>query len=265
MNKKIDPKIAATVILLVLLVAGWFIFWQVSRLIAPLDRTKNQQNIFETNKESLSPDVSVDKPGIANPASVYCEKQGGKLEIRTAPDGSQSGYCMFANGSSCEEWKYFRGECTPAGKDNIQSNQAKKTTLKKISKGERYTSYEGSITVSGRYEEYNPETMLGGILCFSADKKTGYLVPREPDFWGPGEPDTRNPWFCFSDQAEAKKLFGINDKAIFQDKTVECVSGPATVTVSHYVTDKLESETYDKAQLDKIISFQKYSTNNCGQ
>ncbi|MFH1182837.1 MAG: hypothetical protein V1690_01065, partial [Candidatus Moraniibacteriota bacterium] len=112
--------------------------------------------------------------------------------------------------------------------------------------------------------EYNPETMLGGILCFAADEKTGYLIPREPDFWGPGEPDIRNPWFCFSNQAEAKKLLGINDKAIFQDKTVECVNGPATVTVSHYITDKLESETYDKAQLDKIISFKKYSP-TCGQ
>jgi putative hemolysin len=264
MNKKINTKIAVGVIVLVLLVAGWLAYWQVSRLIVSQDRIHNLQNNYQANNQKNTLlDVPADKSEIANPASVYCEKQGGKLEIRTAPNGGQTGYCIFANGSTCEEWKYYRGECFPSNVN--QNSQTKKTTLKKISQGERYASYEGSITVSGRYEEYNPETMLGGILCFVADKKTGYLIPREPDFWAPGEPDTRNPWFCFSDQAEAKKLFGINDKVIFQDKTVECVNGPATVTVSHYITDKLESETYDKAQLDKIISFKKYSTTACGQ
>jgi len=46
-----------------------------------------------------------------NPASVYCEQQGNKLEIRTAADGSQSGICVSPDGSTCEEWAYFRGEC----------------------------------------------------------------------------------------------------------------------------------------------------------
>jgi hypothetical protein len=51
--------------------------------------------------------------GMANPASVYCEEQGNKLEIRTASDGSQSGVCIFPDGSECEEWAYYRGECNP--------------------------------------------------------------------------------------------------------------------------------------------------------
>ena len=46
-----------------------------------------------------------------NPASVYCEQNGNKLEIRTAADGSQSGVCVFPDGSTCDEWAYFRGEC----------------------------------------------------------------------------------------------------------------------------------------------------------
>lgn len=54
-------------------------------------------------------------PGIANPASVYCQEQGGRLEIRTAEDGGQAGYCLFADGSECEEWAFFRGECVPGG------------------------------------------------------------------------------------------------------------------------------------------------------
>lgn len=49
--------------------------------------------------------------GIANPASVFCEQNGGKLEIITAEDGSQNGMCKFSDGSECEEWKFMRGEC----------------------------------------------------------------------------------------------------------------------------------------------------------
>jgi putative hemolysin len=49
-----------------------------------------------------------------NPASAYCEQNGNKLEIQTAVDGSQSGICVFPDGSTCDEWAYFRGECGPA-------------------------------------------------------------------------------------------------------------------------------------------------------
>ena len=49
--------------------------------------------------------------GMPNPASVYCTQKGNKLEIRTAADGSQSGICVLPDGSICDEWAYFRGEC----------------------------------------------------------------------------------------------------------------------------------------------------------
>lgn len=48
---------------------------------------------------------------IPNPASVYCEEHGNKLEIRSNPDGSQYGVCILQNNTECDEWKYFRGEC----------------------------------------------------------------------------------------------------------------------------------------------------------
>ena len=51
-------------------------------------------------------------PGLANPASVFCEENGGTLEIRDQAAG-QVGYCVFPDGSECEEWAYYRGECAP--------------------------------------------------------------------------------------------------------------------------------------------------------
>jgi putative hemolysin len=52
-------------------------------------------------------------PGLPNPASQYCLDQGYQLDIRTAADGSQAGYCIFPDGTECDEWAFFRNECGP--------------------------------------------------------------------------------------------------------------------------------------------------------
>ena len=56
-----------------------------------------------------------DAASLPNPASAFCEQNGGKLEIRTGKDGGQYGVCIFADKSECDEWAYFRGECKPGG------------------------------------------------------------------------------------------------------------------------------------------------------
>jgi len=35
-----------------------------------------------------------------NPASVFCEQQGFRLEIRTAADGSRGGVCIFPDAAN---------------------------------------------------------------------------------------------------------------------------------------------------------------------
>lgn len=49
---------------------------------------------------------------IANPASQHCIEQGYELEMRTTAEGT-TGYCLFEDGTECEEWAYYRGECGP--------------------------------------------------------------------------------------------------------------------------------------------------------
>ena len=53
------------------------------------------------------------EPQLANPASKYCIEHGGVSAIQTDDKGAQQGICQFPNGSVCDEWKYFRGECKP--------------------------------------------------------------------------------------------------------------------------------------------------------
>jgi putative hemolysin len=49
--------------------------------------------------------------GLANPASSFCEEQGGQSNIVTDQDGSQRGECVIPGGKTCDEWEFFRGTC----------------------------------------------------------------------------------------------------------------------------------------------------------
>ena len=66
--------------------------------------------------QAASEPTATDTPqaGMSNPASLYCKQNGNTLEISTAADGSQFGICVFPDGSVCDEWVYYRGECGPA-------------------------------------------------------------------------------------------------------------------------------------------------------
>jgi len=50
---------------------------------------------------------------VANPATVYCEEQGGTVET-VDTDAGQVGICVLEDGRECEEWAYYqRGVCEP--------------------------------------------------------------------------------------------------------------------------------------------------------
>lgn len=74
--------------------------------------------------DPTEPTVQPTMSTLPNPASAFCEQQGYTLEIRSASDGSQSGFCIFTDGSACEEWAYYRGECAPANEGSSMHNPA---------------------------------------------------------------------------------------------------------------------------------------------
>ena len=122
-----------------------------------------------------------------NPASVYCEQNGNKLEIQTASDGSQSGLCIFPDGSTCDEWAYYRGECSPAAP--ISSTTA--TTVEATTEGsgggaeeqasggymppgtsEEIADWWGVIKSTepgAQYDDYFERQDLGQIIYFGID------------------------------------------------------------------------------------------------
>lgn len=61
----------------------------------------------------LSTGRPVEDARVANPAAIFCEDQGHALEIRTAAEGGQISVCLFPDGTECEAWAFYRGECGP--------------------------------------------------------------------------------------------------------------------------------------------------------
>jgi putative hemolysin len=142
-----------------------------------------------------APQVQVPEPtatdmpqvNMPNPASVYCMQNGNKLEIRTAADGSQSGVCVFPDGSICDEWAYFRGECglalqkspTPAMPVEATSTASGGNPEENASGGymppgtsEEIADWWGVIKSTepgAQYDDYFERQDLGQIIYFGID------------------------------------------------------------------------------------------------
>lgn len=117
--------------------------------------------------------------GLPNPASVYCTQQGNKLEIRTAADGSQNGICIFPDGSTCDEWAYYRGGCVPVAPSPTPTITVDTTSEEQASGGymppgttEEIADWWGvikSTEPSAQYDDYFERQDMGQILYFGID------------------------------------------------------------------------------------------------
>ena len=118
--------------------------------------------------------------GMPNPASIYCEQNGNKLEIVTAADGSQSGICIFPNGSSCDEWAYYRGECGSATQESSTPVVTVESTIEGNNPGsymppgatEEVVDWWGVIKSTepgAQFDDYFERHDLGQIIYFGID------------------------------------------------------------------------------------------------
>ncbi len=69
-----------------------------------------KQNLSDSESGNIPENV-----GIANPASQACVEKGYTLDIRKDEGGNETGFCVFSDGTECEEWAFFRGECAYGG------------------------------------------------------------------------------------------------------------------------------------------------------
>ncbi len=77
------------------------------------DMPATEDETIDVNQKDLDPlDDLGNSAQLANPASVYCEQEGGEIENREFEDGT-AGFCLFEDGSECGQWAFYRNECNP--------------------------------------------------------------------------------------------------------------------------------------------------------
>ena len=105
---------------------------------------------------------------------------------------------------------------------------------------------DANLTLTGRFEHLaNAENieMLGDNVCFYPNATSAKLLPRP-------KTDQRLAWFCFSNTAQAKKMFHIPTKRT----TSQCrATGTATVDVRQYQVYLEQSSEFDIAILQKVV------------
>jgi len=156
--------------------------------------------------------------GLPNPASVFCEGQGGRLEIRQDAAGSQAGICVFPDGSECDEWALYRNECQPGW----MATQAVAPTSPPVIEpaatppegwalythptlGYSFFYPEGSAFVSTDTERY---TMVVGPLELENDEHWPWFNvahPDETDYHPPADVDLQT-WLAECNRLPGKVL-----------------------------------------------------------
>lgn len=85
------------------------IFLVFAALVAGCDREPQK---YMLSKDDAQKERAKQNTQLANPASMYCMNQSGNsLVMREDASGGQYGVCFFPDGSWCEEWAYYRGQC----------------------------------------------------------------------------------------------------------------------------------------------------------
>lgn len=73
---------------------------------------ENTPQKYMLTKEESQKQKEVQRSELANPASMHCQNETGNTwELREDSSGGQYGACIFPDGSWCEEWAYYRGQC----------------------------------------------------------------------------------------------------------------------------------------------------------
>lgn len=126
-------------------------------LLAGCTQPAPEQKIPSENKTPVKNSTQ-----LANPASVNCVNNGAASVIDA---NTQTGYCVFPNGSKCEEWAFFRtGICS--------ENQTQRTNRKE---GEFCGGIAGFLCADGLECKYDGSYPDAGGTCVK--KSAGLANP----------------------------------------------------------------------------------------
>jgi putative hemolysin len=193
------------------------------------------------------------EPDIANPASVYCVQQGYRSEIRTAADGSQVGVCIFPDGSECDEWAYYRGECKPAGQGQSQPSATLIPTARPIDQA----GYQGWWTYTHAVYGFSimlPEDWVAEEVTGSDPAMNGHTLSLHPSVAGSNAAE--NIRMTFRKTGEDVRLWptGVGQGEFIQQGTLDVNGQPALRVLLVCPTGEITSIWYHQSESEPNIS-----------
>lgn len=115
--------------------------------------------------------------------------------------------------------------------------------FKLISRDGRQAEYEGTLSLSGRFERRQDAETLdwrGDRVCFFPEGAAASQLPNAAGGKG---------WFCFSNHSTATQQL-----RVASTQPGSCgATGTATVAISHYIAENGSGETINQAWLDKVV------------
>jgi len=126
-HKNIFP-IASFAILLVIMGAGCNPFAKDEPKQAPEPVV---ESVIEDDKEYGDAQMAEDT-ALSNPATVYCLNRGGEFVMEKTLAGTTEGYCKLTNGTECEVWAMYKGECgdmeEPEEEEGVEKEESTTST-----------------------------------------------------------------------------------------------------------------------------------------
>jgi len=86
--------------------------WCQQKTETPAVINEEKKESTDNKKQGSEESKDEEKTGLANPAAVKCEEDNGTLESYQTEAG-EAALCIFTDGSICNQWSYFRGDCQP--------------------------------------------------------------------------------------------------------------------------------------------------------
>jgi putative hemolysin len=96
----------------------------------------------EKEGEIISAKNAEEKNALPNPAAQNCLDKGGKLEYLAETAGTL-GICRFDDGTACEEWQFFRGECQKGRSTTPNTAHPYRGLIKKVGQKYNFTTDTG--------------------------------------------------------------------------------------------------------------------------
>jgi len=125
--------------------------------------------------EKITPNSSSNSANLPNPASQNCLDHQGRLEALEETAGTLN-ICKFPDGSECEEWQFYRGECQKGQTTKADTSHPYRGWLSKKSgnyffkseTGVEYNLQVPSNAPKELLERLDNEAMNGGVVTILA-------------------------------------------------------------------------------------------------